>query len=327
MATLAELLRLQGGAYVGYPQMPNKTVPQPQGGYAEGFLSSATGFPQQLDMSVLDPNQAAYLAGRQAGEPVNIAAMAVPFGIGVARNPQMLARAASPLSKPQVFTESTVTAEGLPRTLANVSGNPAAEALALERYRTAASPSLQNVTQRQGYWMGESNPVFVAEGKRSLSVGANKQLLKDVAQTAENLEQAGATATRATALPFGDLSKGNAAFLTRNGKPLSNEDVVKLNKALSESTDAVLQHRKGGEGLVFKGGWNDETSLEDIVKIAQKTIPDLKIKPALSSPKIDRTYFERPEYQSLGAKPREESLRGKLTQAFDELLRKKGYRE
>lgn len=327
MATLAELLRLQGGAFVGYPQMPNKTVPQPQGGYAEGFLSSATGVPQQPNMSVLDPNQAAYLEGRQAGEPVNIAAMAVPFGIGVARNPQMLARAASPLSKPQVFTESTVTAEGLPRTLANVSGNPTAEALALERYRTAASPSLQNVTQRQGYWMGESNPVFVAEGKRSLSVGANKQLLKDVAQTAENLEQAGATATRATALPFGDLSKGNAAFLTRNGKPLSNEDVVKLNKALSESTDAVLQHRKGGEGLVFKGGWNDEASLEDIVKIAQKTIPDLKIKPALSSPKLDRTYFERPEYQSLGAKPREESLRGKLTQAFDELLRKKGYRE
>lgn len=327
MATLAELLRLQGGAYVGYPQMPNKTVPQPQGGYAEGFLSSAAGFPQQTNMSVLDPNQAAYLEGRQAGEPVNIAAMAVPFGIGVARNPQMLARAASPLSRPQVFTESTVTAEGLPKTLANVSGNPAAEALALGRYRTAASPSLQNVTQRQGYWMGESNPVFVAEGKRSLSVGANKQLLKDVAQTAENLEQAGATATRATALPFGDLSKGNAAFLTRNGKPLSNEDVVKLNKALSESTDAVLQHRKGGEGLVFKGGWNDETSLEDIVKIAQKTIPDLKIKPALSSPKLDRTYFERPEYQSLGAKPREESLRGKLTQAFDELLRKKGYRE
>ena len=324
MATLAELLRLNGGAYVGYPQI---TRNRKQGGYAEGFLSSASGMPQDPNMSVLDPNQAAYLEGRQAGEPVNIAAMAVPFGVSVARNPQALARAVSPLSKPQVFTESTVTAEGLPRTLANVSGNPAAEMMALERYRTAASPSLQNVTPRQGYWMGESNPVFVAEGSRSLSVGGNKQLLKDVAQTAENLEQAGATATRATALPFGDLSKGNAAFLTRNGKPLSNEDVVKLNKALADSTDAVLQHRKGGEGLIFKGGWNDESSLEDIVKIAQKTIPDLKIKPALSSPKLDRTYFERPEYQSLGAVPREESIRGKLTQAFDEFLKKRGYRE
>lgn len=81
MATLPELLRLQGGAYVGYPQMPNKTVPQPQGGYAEGFLSSAAGFPQQPDISVLDQNQAAYLAGRQAGEPVNIAAMAAPAAL------------------------------------------------------------------------------------------------------------------------------------------------------------------------------------------------------------------------------------------------------
>lgn len=327
MSKMAELLRLQGGAFVGYPQMPNKTVPQPQGGYAEGFLSSAAGFPQQSNMSVLDPNAAAYLEGRQAGEPVNIAAMALPFGIGVARNPQMLARAVSPMSRPQLFTESTVTAEGLPRTLANISGNPAAETLALERYRAAASPSLQNVTQRQGYWQGESNPVFVSEGSRSLSVGGNKPLLKEMAQTAENLEQAGATATRATALPFGDLSKGNAAFLTRNGKPLSDKDVVKLNQALSESTDAVLQHRKGGEGLIFKGGWNDQSSLEDIVKIAQKTIPDLKIKPALSSPKIDRTYYERPEYQSLGAVPREQNIRGKLTQAFDEFLKKRGYRE
>lgn len=81
MATLPELLRLQGGAFVGYPQMPNKTVPQPQGGYAEGFLSSAGGFPQQPNMSVLDPNQAAYLEGRQAGEPVNIAAMAAPAAL------------------------------------------------------------------------------------------------------------------------------------------------------------------------------------------------------------------------------------------------------
>jgi hypothetical protein len=324
MATLSELLRLQSGAYVGYPQI---TRNRQQGGYAEGFLSSAAGMPQNPNMSVLDPNQAAYLEGRQAGEPVNIAAMAVPLGIGVARNPAMLARAVSPLSRPQTFTEATVTAEGLPRTLANISGNPAAETLALERYRAAASPSLQNVTQRQGYWMGESNPVFVSEGSRSLSVGGNKPLLKEMAQTAENLEQAGATATRATTLPFGDLSKGNAAFLTRNGKPLSNEDVVKLNKALSDTT-AVLQHRKGGEGLLFS--YLDKTTpeeLQKLVNIAKETIPNLKIKPALSSPKIDRTYYERPEYQSLGAVPREESIQGKLTQAFDEFLKKRGYRE
>jgi hypothetical protein len=85
MATLAELLRLEGGAFVGYPQMPNKTVPQPQGGYAEGFLSSATGFPQQPNMSVLNPNEAAYLKGRQAGEPVGIATMALPAALMAAK--------------------------------------------------------------------------------------------------------------------------------------------------------------------------------------------------------------------------------------------------
>jgi len=327
MPTLAELLRLEGGAYTGYPQMPNKSIPRPQSGYVEGFLSSASGMPQKSNMSVLDPQEMAYLKGYSAGEPVNIATMALPFGIGIAKNPAMLARAVSPLSKPQTLTEATVTAEGLPRTLANISNNPTAEIMALERYKTAASPNLQNVTQRQGYWMGESNPVFVAEGNRSLSVGGNKPLLKEMAQTAENLEQAGATATRATAIPFGDLSKGNAAFLTRNGKPLSNEDVVKLNKALSDTT-AVLQHRKGGEGLLFS--YLDKTTpeeLQKLVNIAKETIPNLKIKPALSSPKIDRTYYERPEYQSLGAVPREENLRGNLTQAFDEILKKQGYRE
>jgi len=78
MATLPELLRLQGGAYVGYPQI---TRNRQQGGYAEGFLSSAAGMPQNPNMSVLDSNQAAYLEGRQAGEPVNIAAMAAPAAI------------------------------------------------------------------------------------------------------------------------------------------------------------------------------------------------------------------------------------------------------
>jgi hypothetical protein len=330
MPTLAELLRLndENQAYTGYPQMQVGLTKPRQAGYATGFLEGATGAnSMQPKNPITDPNYDAYAQGKNTGELVGIGAMALPAGVALARNPQVLARAVSPLSKPQVFTESTVTTEGLPRTLANISGNPIAEGLALERYKTASSPNLQNITPRQGYWAGESNPVFVSEGNRSLTVGGNKSLLKDVAQTAENLEQAGATATRATALPFGDLSKGNAAFLTRNGKPLSNNDVTKLNKVLSESTDAVLQHRKGGEGLLFKGDWIEGVTLQDMVNIAKKEIPDLKVKPALSTPQIDRRYFERPEYKSLGALPREESVKGKLTQAFDELLKKEGYRE
>jgi hypothetical protein len=282
---------------------------------------------QEYGLSAQPTGSNSESVARLAMSLTNPAAGARFISKGVESSPSIAARIISPLSRPQQFTESTVTTEGLPKTLSNISGDTIAEALALERYKTAASPSLQNVIQRQGYWAGESNPVFVSEGNRSFTVGGNKSLLRDVAQTAENLEQAGATSTRATALPFGDLSQGNAAFLTRNGKPLTNADVTKLNKALSESTDAVLQHRKGGEGLLFKGNWIDGVTLQDMVNIAKKEIPDLRVKPALSTPEIDRAYFERPVYQSLGALPREESVRGKLTQAFDELLKKKGYRE
>jgi len=339
--SLADLLRQKTDTLLNLPSEAARFISDPQAiikslGYTpsqqlSGFSAGYAGVPEKSpsDIGVLDPNNIEYNKGYNSGENAALATGVLGGAAGLVSHipPKAVARALSPLSKPQVFTESTVTAEGLPRTLANISGNAEAEKLALERYKTAASPNLQNVTSKQGYWQGESNPVFVAEGNRSLTVGGNKKLLKDMAQTAENLEQAGATTTRATALPYGDLSKGNAAFLTRNGKPLTNADVVKLNKVLSQSTDAVLQHRKNGEGLLFKGDWIEGVTLQDMVNIAKKEIPDLKVKPALSSPKIDRTYYERPEYQSLGALPREESVKGKLTQAFDELLKKQGYRE
>jgi hypothetical protein len=122
MATMAELLRLQGGAFVGYPQMPNKTMPQPQGGYAEGFLSSATGIPQQPNMSVLDPNQAAYLKGRQAGEPVGIAAMALPFAAPAAvATAKALAPKAGQMAENyminQGFMPSLIAYHGTPHTI------------------------------------------------------------------------------------------------------------------------------------------------------------------------------------------------------------------
>ncbi len=90
MADLPQLLR--GGAYIGYPQI---TRNRRQGGYAEGFVSSAAGFPQEPNMSVLDPNQAAYLEGRQAGEPVNIAAMAAPAAL-LANSLRKMPKAATP---------------------------------------------------------------------------------------------------------------------------------------------------------------------------------------------------------------------------------------
>lgn len=325
---LADLLRLNDGekAYVGYPQMQIGLTKPRQAGATTGFLEAATGLPSmQPKNPITDPNYAAYEQGQNYGELANAALMAAPGVAALAKNPQILARAASPLYRPQVTTEAAVTPS---KTLLNASGNPEAELLSRQRYETAASPSLlRDVAQRQGFWEGESNPLFVAKTERTLNVGKNPALLKDVAQTAENLEQAGAAVTRVTPLPYGDLSKGNAALLTKNGKPLSNDDIKELNKALGGFGDTVVQHRAGGEGLIFKGGWDDSVSLQEIVDKAKGTIPGLKIKPALSTEGIDRKYFERGDYIQMGATPREANRKGQLTQAFDELLKAKGYRQ
>jgi len=325
---LADLLRLNDGeqAYTGYPQMQVGLNKPRQAGAATGFLENATGLPPMQSQGPLtNPNYEAYAQGQNYGDLANAALMAVPGVATLAKNPQALARAASPLYRPQVTTEAAVTPS---KTLLNASGNPEAELLSRQRYETAASPSLlRDVAQRQGFWEGESNPLFVAKAERTLNVGKNPALLKDVAQTAENLEQAGAAVTRVTPLPYGDLSKGNAALLTRNGKPLSNEDIKELNKALGGFGDTVVQHRAGGEGLIFKGGWDDSVSLQEMVNKAKNTIPGLKVRPGLSTEGIDRKYFERPDYAQMGATPRETNRQGQLTQAFDELLKAKGYRQ
>jgi hypothetical protein len=325
---LAEFLRLNDGeqAYTGYPQMQVGLNKPRQAGAITGFLENATGLPSMQPVNpITDPNYASYAQGQNYGDLANAALMATPAAALLATKPQLLARAASPLYRPQVTTEAAVTPS---RTLLNASGSPEAELLSTQRYQTAASPSLlRDVAQRQGFWEGESNPLFVAKTERTLNVGKSPNLLKDVAQTAENLEQAGAAVTRVTPLPYGNLSKGNAALLTRNGKPLTNDDIKELNKALGGFGDTVVQHRAGGEGLIFKGGWDDSVSLQQMVDKAKVAVPGLKIKPALSTEGVDRKYFERPDYAQFGATPRETNRRGQLTQMFDEMLKTKGYRQ
>jgi len=320
MATLAELLRLEGGAFVGYPQMPNKTMPQPQGGYAEGFLSSATGFSPQPNMSVLDPNQAAYLEGRQAGEPVNIAAMAVPLGIGIARNPKLVARLESPFYSPQASTEAAQTPT---KTLLNASGNPVAEALSRQRFEIAASPSLlKNVKQRQGVWEAETNPMFLSTLTKGGRLDKRKDLIKDVVQTAENLEQAGAGVVRAIPLRFGGLDKGDAAIFSVGKKPLTNDQVSEMSKIVGDR--AAIQHRADGTAVLIPF---DPSQLKSLATEIQTALPTFKAKPALSQEGFDRLYYPRSDYVKEGAVAREANIKGQLTQAFDELLKKKGYRE
>lgn len=254
-------------------------------------------------------------------------------------DPTTYAKMLAPLSKPQVTTEATVTGRIAPetgqyvtgpRTLTGVSGSPQGELMARQRFERAAEPMLaENVTPRVGYWAGETNPMFVSEMPRMMDVSKQKEALRQVAQTAQNLEQEGAAITRAVKLPFGDISEGNAAFLTKNGKPLTKDDIVKLNKAFTDSDfDAVLQHRKDGSGLIFKGGWGEaKYDLPQFVKKAKEVLPGLKVEPALARQDIDRVYMDMAEYANYGAVPRKESPGGLLTEAFDEALKRLRYRD
>jgi hypothetical protein len=97
MATLAELLRLkqaenpQEGAFIGYPQISNR--PRQQGAVT-GFITGATGLPAKENLSVLDPNDAAYMQGQKYGEVANIATMAAGVPALLRAMPKTVAKAA-----------------------------------------------------------------------------------------------------------------------------------------------------------------------------------------------------------------------------------------
>lgn len=89
MATLAELLRQGADKLINLPSEAQRFVTNPQAftqlltgknplPRETGFAAGATGLPP-TEMSVLDPNQAAYMQGYSEGEPIGYAGMAAPF--------------------------------------------------------------------------------------------------------------------------------------------------------------------------------------------------------------------------------------------------------
>lgn len=89
MATLAELLRQGADRLINLPSEAQRFVTNPQAftqlltgknplPRETGFAAGATGLPP-TEMSVLDPNQAAYMQGYSQGEPIGYAGMAAPF--------------------------------------------------------------------------------------------------------------------------------------------------------------------------------------------------------------------------------------------------------
>lgn len=290
----------------------------------KGFAESVTGLPQRENMSVLDPNNRAYMAGYFEGEPYGLAAMAAPSLYGAARvatNPRTYAGYARPFYSPQVSTEAAQTPT---RTLLEAAGDPIAEGLSRRRFELGATdPLKKNVEYRQGVWEAESNPMYLSTMPRTMgALSENPELIRNVVQSAENLEQAGAGVIRAIPLPMtNNLAKGDVAILSNNGKAFSGKEISELSKVIAGR--GAIQHRADGSAVLMSFG----DDLTGLVQEAKKDLPSLRARPAISEEGIDRLYFERPEYQGLGAISREANPAIKDLINFDELLRVMNYRE
>jgi hypothetical protein len=308
---------------LGAPTIPKEMVAKMQ-----GTAEAAASLPAKENMSVLDPTQAAYMEGYAAGEPFGFATMAAPMLGGatkLVRNPKFYKEFASPLLRPlnapQISTEAAQTPT---RTLLNAMNDPIAEGLSRRRFELGATdPLKQNVSYRQGVWESESNPMFLSTMPKTVdSLLSNKEFVRNLVQTAENLEQAGAGAIRTLPMPFTkNLNDGDVAILSMGKKGLSNKQVSELGKSLGDK--GAIQHRQDGTAVLVSFG----DDLQTLFNKVKKDLPDLKAKPAISEDKVDRLYFERQEYPNYGAIPRDVNPAINELKDFDELLRSLGYRE
>lgn len=90
------------------------TLPQQQ-----GMAEAAYGLPARQNMSVLDPNQAAYLQGYQQGEPLAYLGMATPFAA-----PAAVAGAKAIAPKAGMALENYMASQGLIQPLTAFHGTP-----------------------------------------------------------------------------------------------------------------------------------------------------------------------------------------------------------
>lgn len=129
MATLAELLRQGADKLVNLPSEAQRFITNPQAftqlltgknplPRETGFAAGATGLPP-TEMSVLDPNQAAYMQGYTEGEPIGYAGMAAPFAA-----PAAVATGKALAPKLGQVTENYMVKQGMIQPLTAYHGTP-----------------------------------------------------------------------------------------------------------------------------------------------------------------------------------------------------------
>lgn len=129
MATLAEMLRQGADKLINLPSEAQRFVTNPQAftqlvtgknpmPRETGFAAGATGLPP-TEMSVLDPNQAAYMQGYSEGEPIGYAGMAAPFAA-----PAAVATGKALAPKLGQVTENYMVRQGMIQPLTAYHGTP-----------------------------------------------------------------------------------------------------------------------------------------------------------------------------------------------------------
>ena len=164
MDKLIELLRLGADKVVNLPSEAQRFITNPQAftqavtgnnpmPKETGFAAGATGLPP-TDISVLDPNQAAYMQGYSQGEPVGYAGMVLPLAAPVtvagakALAPKAGQMAENYMAKqgmmPGIVPNSPKTATFVPEKM-----SPAYEKIAKTYFPSAPKSSLDDVLRRE----------------------------------------------------------------------------------------------------------------------------------------------------------------------------------
>jgi hypothetical protein len=162
--TLADLLRKGSDTLVNLPSEAQRFMTNPQAftqavtgknpmPRETGFAAGATGL-QPTEMSVLDPNQAAYMQGYSQGEPIGYAGMAAPLAA-----PATVATAKALAPKAGQMAENYMARQGMmpsivpssPKTAAFVPEkmSPAYEDIAKTYFPSAPQSSLDDVLRRE----------------------------------------------------------------------------------------------------------------------------------------------------------------------------------
>lgn len=173
MATLAELLRQGADKLINLPTEAQRFVTNPQAftqlltgknplPRETGFAAGATGLPP-TEMSVLDPNQAAYMQGYSQGEPIGYAGMAAPFAA-----PAAVATGKALAPKLGQVTENYMVRQGMIQPLTAYHGTPHTIQGQFDIKKVGTGEGAQ--AYGHGMYFAE-NPAVAKEYQRKLSGG------------------------------------------------------------------------------------------------------------------------------------------------------------